>query len=57
VKTTKDVHVVESKSADFEPEKCEDRYENALVELLNQKRKGETRADAVKQRIRATSST
>jgi DNA end-binding protein Ku len=46
VKVTKDMldlakHIVESKSADFEPEKFEDRYENALVELLNQKRKGE----------------
>jgi DNA end-binding protein Ku len=34
-------HIVEAKSADFEPDKFEDRYENALVELLNQKRKGE----------------
>jgi DNA end-binding protein Ku len=33
-------HIVETKSADFEPSKFEDRYENALVELLNQKRKG-----------------
>ena len=29
------------KSGSFEPDKFEDRYENALVELLNQKRKGE----------------
>jgi DNA end-binding protein Ku len=45
VKVTKDMldlakHIVESKSGDFEPGKFEDRYENALVELLNQK-KGE----------------
>jgi DNA end-binding protein Ku len=46
VKVTKEMldlakHIVETKSGDFEPEKFEDRYENALVELLNQKRKGE----------------
>jgi DNA end-binding protein Ku len=55
VKVTKDMldlakHIVESKSADFEPEKFEDRYENALIELLNQKRKGEPVRTAVKQR-------
>ena len=43
-------HIVETKSADFEPEKFEDRYENALVELLNQKRKGEPPRTAVKSR-------
>lgn len=41
-------HIVETKSGDFEPEKFEDRYESALVELLNQKRKGEPIRDAVK---------
>src|ERR1700730_16434761 len=55
VKVTKDMldlakHIVESKAADFEPGKFEDRYENALVELLNQKRKGEPTRTAVKQR-------
>jgi DNA end-binding protein Ku len=55
VKVTKDMldlakHIVESKSADFEPGKFEDRYENALVELLNQKRKGEPVRTAVKPR-------
>src|ERR1700704_5456450 len=55
VKVTKDMldlakHIVESKSADFDPEKFEDRYENALVELLNQKRNGEPVRTAVKQR-------
>ena len=55
VKVTKDMldlakHIIESKSADFEPGKFEDRYENALVELLNQKRKGEPVRTAVKQR-------
>ncbi len=55
VKVTKDMrdlakHIVESKSADFEPERFEDRYENALVELLNQKRKGEPVRTALKQR-------
>jgi DNA end-binding protein Ku len=43
-------HIVESKSGDFEPGKFEDRYENALVELLNQKRKGEPVRTAVKPR-------
>jgi DNA end-binding protein Ku len=55
VKVTKEMldlakHIVETKSADFKPEKFEDRYENALVELLNQKRKGEPVRTAVKQR-------
>jgi DNA end-binding protein Ku len=55
VKVTKEMldlarHIVETKSADFEPDKFEDRYENALVELLNQKRKGEPVRTAVKQR-------
>jgi len=45
VKLTNDMldlarHIVESKSADFEPGNFEDRYENSLVELLQQKRKG-----------------
>ena len=55
VKVTKEMldlarHIVETKSADFEPAKFEDRYENALVELLNQKRKGEPVRTAVKSR-------
>jgi DNA end-binding protein Ku len=53
VKVTKEMldlarHIVETKSADFEPDKFEDRYENALVELLNQKRKGEPLRTATK---------
>src|SRR4051812_43675544 len=45
VKITKDMldlakHIVEQKTASFEPEKFEDRYESALVELINQKRNG-----------------
>src|ERR1700710_292613 len=52
VKVTKEMldlarHIVETKSADFEPDKFEDRYENALVELLNQKRKGEPMRTAI----------
>jgi DNA end-binding protein Ku len=43
-------HIVETKSADFERDKFQDRYENALVELLNQKRKGEPVRTAVKTR-------
>ena len=55
VKVTKEMldlakHIVETKSGDFEPEKFEDRYENALVELLNQKRKGEPIRTATKPR-------
>jgi DNA end-binding protein Ku len=54
VKVTKEMldlakHVVQTKAGDFAPEKFEDRYEHALVELLNQKRKGEpirTRGEA-----------
>jgi DNA end-binding protein Ku len=46
VKITKDMldlakHIVEQKSASFEPEKFEDRYESALVDLINRKRNGE----------------
>ena len=45
VKITKDMldlakHIVEQKSGSFEPEQFEDRYEAALVELINQKRNG-----------------
>ena len=45
VKVTKDMldlakHIVEQKSADFEPEQFEDRYESALIDLINQKRNG-----------------
>jgi DNA end-binding protein Ku len=45
VKITKDMldlakHIVEQKSADFEPEDFEDHYEAALVDLINKKRAG-----------------
>src|SRR6476659_5629308 len=45
VKITKDMldlakHIVEQKSGSFEPEQFEDRYESALIELINQKRNG-----------------
>lgn len=45
VKVTKDMlelakHIVESKTAKFEPGKFEDRYESALVDLINRKRAG-----------------
>ena len=55
VKVTKDMldlakHIVNQKSGSFEPDKFEDRYENALVELLNQKRKGEPVRTAAKPR-------
>ena len=45
VKVTKDMldlakHIVNQKSGQFEPEKFEDHYETALVDLINQKRAG-----------------
>jgi DNA end-binding protein Ku len=45
VKVTKDMldlakHIVEKKSAPFEPENFEDHYEAALVDLINKKRAG-----------------
>ena len=45
VKVTKDMldlarHIVEQKSGSFEPDKFEDQYETALVDLINQKRSG-----------------
>jgi DNA end-binding protein Ku len=45
VKVTKDMldlarHIVDQKSGNFEPEKFEDQYETALVDLINQKRAG-----------------
>jgi hypothetical protein len=33
-------HIVDQKSGSFEPEKFEDHYETALVDLINQKRAG-----------------
>jgi DNA end-binding protein Ku len=45
VKITKDMldlakHIVNQKSEDFEPEKFEDHYETALIDLINKKRAG-----------------
>jgi DNA end-binding protein Ku len=34
-------HIVDQKSAHFEPEKFEDHYEQALIDLINLKRAGE----------------
>jgi DNA end-binding protein Ku len=47
VKVTKDMldlasYIVNQKSGHFEPEKFEDHYETALVDLINQKRAGKT---------------
>jgi DNA end-binding protein Ku len=47
VKVTKDMldlakHIVNQKAGDFEPEKFEDHYEEALTELINAKRNGRT---------------
>lgn len=45
VKVTKDMldlarHIVELKRGRFEPDKFEDQYETALIDLINQKRAG-----------------
>jgi DNA end-binding protein Ku len=45
VKVTKDMldlarHIVEQKAGHFEPDKFEDQYETALIDLINQKRAG-----------------
>jgi DNA end-binding protein Ku len=45
VKVTKDMldlakHIVNQKSGHFEPDKFEDQYETALIDLINQKRAG-----------------
>src|SRR5437868_12820393 len=47
VKVTKDMldlakHIVNQKAGEFEPEKFEDHYEQALTELINAKRQGKT---------------
>ncbi|MEH2469269.1 DNA end-binding protein Ku [Nitrobacteraceae bacterium AZCC 2161] len=47
VKVTKDMldlarHIVQQKTAEFDPSRFDDRYESALVELINQKRAGTT---------------
>jgi DNA end-binding protein Ku len=47
VKVTKDMldlakHIVNQKAADFEPERFEDHYEEALTELIKAKRQGKT---------------
>jgi DNA end-binding protein Ku len=35
-------HIVNQKAADFDPEKFEDHYEEALTDLINTKRNGKT---------------
>jgi DNA end-binding protein Ku len=45
VKVTKDMldlakHIVEKKSGSFEPDRFEDHYESALIDLINKKRSG-----------------
>jgi DNA end-binding protein Ku len=51
VKVTRDMldlakHIVETKSASFEPDKFEDHYESALIDLINKKRSGVSTAKA-----------
>ena len=46
VKLTKDMldlarHIVNSKASDFDPDKFEDNYETALIDLINKKRNGQ----------------
>jgi DNA end-binding protein Ku len=36
------IHIVETKRGEFDPQKFEDHYENALKELLRKKQKGES---------------
>lgn len=55
VKVTKDMldlarHIVTQKSGEFEPEKFEDHYESALIELINKKRAGQTISAPTKSR-------
>ena len=55
MKITKDMldlakHIVEHKSGTFEPEKFEDHYEAALIELINRKRNGERIIDVARPR-------
>lgn len=55
VKVTKDMldlarHIVDQKSGSFEPEKFEDHYESALVDLINKKRSGQTISAPAKSR-------
>ena len=45
MKVTKDMldlakHIVDQKAGHFEPDKFEDQYETALIDLINQKRAG-----------------
>jgi DNA end-binding protein Ku len=35
-------HIVTQRAADFEPERFEDHYEEALTQLINAKRNGRT---------------
>jgi DNA end-binding protein Ku len=39
-------HIVETKSGHFDPSQFEDRYENALIDLLKKKQAGEKIAPA-----------
>ena len=48
-------HIVESKAGHFEPERFEDRYEDALKELLKKKQSGE-KIEAPRERTRRRSS-
>ena len=55
MKITKDMldlakHIVEQKSGTFEPERFEDHYEAALIELITRKRSGERIIDAARPR-------
>ena len=62
VKVTKDMldlarHIVEKKSGAFEPDRFEDHYETALIELINKKRSGVPSAAKAAPKPATTSST
>ena len=50
-------HILETKRADFDPSKFEDRYESAVIELLRKKQAGFRRPRARRPPRPATSST
>src|SRR5512147_40653 len=55
VKVTKDMldlarHIVNQKAGHFEPDKFEDQYETALIDLINQKRAGKPIAEKARPR-------
>lgn len=50
------VHIVETKAGQFEPEKFEDHYQNALKELIKKKQRGEKIEESKESRFRCEQS-